>query len=451
LVPAKLREKTHRDFASLRDHWQEGAPIEVMSYEWLGRANAADFLEDFKPDLIMGDEVQALSNPRAARSRRFVRYCAEHSPKLMLLSGTLTSRSLMDFHHLLALALGASAMPLPAPREEARVWARAVDEKVKGRARPGALRFFLPAKTKPSLANIRQAIGARIQQTRGVVATTTESVDVPIHVDTFAPELPELITYHLDNLSKLKVAPDGQEALPQDVYRHTRTLAAGFFYQWKPPPPKPWAIARSAWKSYAQDILDQEDPRFDSELQVANGVRNGLLNDGGVLEGWQHLRDTFTPNSVPVWLSEDVLREVLKRDTGNSLIWVEHRAVGYKLAELTGYPYFGRLGLAEDGRSIEDHKSGSAILSITANAEGRNLQHFNHNLVVTPPASGRTWEQLIGRTHRPGQVETVTFDVNTGPMASQFAQAFKDARFIQATTGQPQKLLLADVLSDFKP
>ena len=55
LVPAKLREKTHRDFASLRDHWQEGAPIEVMSYEWLGRANAADFLEGFKPDLIMGD------------------------------------------------------------------------------------------------------------------------------------------------------------------------------------------------------------------------------------------------------------------------------------------------------------------------------------------------------------------------------------------------------------
>ena len=451
LVPAKLREKTERDFAELRKHWQEGAPIRIESYEKLGRVSGAEILDTYKPDQITGDEVHALKNPRAARSRRFVRYCREHKPKLLLMSGTLASRSLMDFHHLLALSLGAEAMPLPAPREECKTWARAVDEKVKGRGRPGALRFFLPPKTKPSLANIRGAVGDRLYQTRGVVNTTKETVEASIVIEPFDQKLPSLIDFHLDNLIRNKVAPNGEDALPQDVYRHARTLVSGFFYQWDPPPPKAWAIARSVWKSYALEILEREDERFDSELQVANGVRRGVLDDGGALATWQNIRDTFKPNSVPVWLSDAPLREALKRDTGETLIWVEHRAVGFKLADLTGLPYFGRLGRTEDGRSVEDHASGSAILSIAANSEGRNLQHFAHNLVITPPASGRTWEQLLGRTHRPGQLsDGVGVDVMLGhpSIHGQMLQALKDAKFIAATTGQPQKLLLADFTVD---
>ena len=451
LVPAKLREKTERDFAELRKHWREGAPIRIESYEKLGRVSGAEILDTYQPDQITGDEVHALKNPRAARSRRFVRYCREHEPALLLMSGTLASRSLMDFHHLLALSLGVVNMPLPAPRDEAKVWARAVDEKVKGRARPGALRFFLPPKTTASLSNIREAVGNRLHQTPGVVNTTKETVEASIIIEPFDQPLPSLIDFHLDNLTGNKTAPDGQEALPQDVYRHARTLVAGFFYQWQPAPPKPWAIARKAWKSYALEVLEEEDPRFDSELQVANGVRRGDLHDGGALAGWQGIRDTFVPNSVPVWLTLDPLEEVIRRDTGSTLIWVEHVAVGEKLAAMTGLPYFGRLGLTADGVSIETHKKGSAILSIAANSEGRNLQHFHHNLVVTPPASGRTWEQLLGRTHRPGQLaDEVGVEVMLGhpTVRAQMAQAVKDARFIQATTGQSQKLLLADFSVD---
>lgn len=505
LVPAKLRKKTERDFEELREHWQEGVRPEIVSYAKLGVVSGAQLLEESKPDLIIADEVQALSNSTASRSKRFVRYCQEHEPKLFLLSGTLTSRSLMDFHHFLALALGIEAMPLPAPRKEAKVWARAVDEKVVSRARPGALRLLLPPKEKPSLKNVRLAVGRRIRETPGVVATTTESVEVPIIIEPFHPKLPRAILHHFENLIQRKTTPIGEEAFPQDIYRHARTLANGFYYRWDPAPPRPWSIARSAWKSFANNILEMgdlapplfrakagvfeafgkteeeafealsvelDDPDyglrdakkeqlleemqctamyFDSELQVANGVRYGQLKDDGVLKAWQDIRKTFTPNSVPEWVTTSILQEALERDTGHSLIWVEHRATAAMLSKLSGLPYYGRLGMSEKGDFIGDHKKGSAILSIAANAEGRNLQHFSHNLVINPPASGKIWEQLLGRTHRPGQkADTITVEVMLGhpTITGQLVQARRDARFIQSTTGQPQKLLLADFTTD---
>jgi hypothetical protein len=447
IVPAKLKLKTEREFSELRKHWIEISTPTIVSYEWLGRVNAETFLDDLEPDFIAADEAHKLKNPRAAVSRRFVRYGMKGTATMLVMSGTVANRSLLDFHHLLALTVGVEGMPLPAPREEAKTWAAAVDEKVNGRARPGALRFFLPPKAKPSLANIRAAVGKRIHETPGVVNTTRKSVEASIIVDTFNPTLPGIVEHHLHNLTANKTAPNGDEALPSDVYRHARTLCSGFFYQWDPPPPRDWCIARAAWKNYARDVLEEEDERFDSELQVANGVRRGVLEDGGALARWQAVRDDFKPNAVPVWLTTSILEEALEHDTGRSIIWVEHIATGIKLSEMSGLPYFHRLGLTSEGAFIGDHKGGSLIASIAANAEGRNLQRYAHNLIITPPASGRTWEQLLGRTHRPGQqADEVMVDVMLGSptIAEQMRQAIKDARFIAATTGQAQKLLQAD-------
>lgn len=447
IVPAKLKQKTIIEFAELAKHWQH-TDIKVISYEWLSRIGAAEFLDEFQPDLVIADEAHKLKNPSASVTRRVVRYLRDTRAIFLPMSGTVANRSLMDFHHLLALAVGAETMPLPAPAAECKVWAQAVDEKVKGRARAGALRFLLNDDEKPSLSNIRSAVGRRIHQTFGVVNTQKKSVDASIVVSTFSPRMDKYIEQLIRNLISARVTPTGEEAMPTDVHRHLRTLVSGFFYRWDPPPPRAWSKARSWWKSYARDILEQEDERFDSELQVANGVDRGDLNDGGALDGWREIRDEFKPNSVPEWITEHPLREALKRDSGNTIFWVEHIATGQKLEEISGLPYYHRLGMSSEGDFIGQHKSGSLIASIASNAEGRNMQHYAHNVIVTPPASGRTMEQLMGRTHRTGQkADEVGFEIMTGhpSIVGHLQQAIADARFIHATTGQPQKLLLADI------
>jgi len=443
IVPAKLKEKTAREFAALSKDWQSGPAIEIVSYEWLGRVGAADFLDGF--DLVAADEVHKIRNPSAAVTRRVVRYLrANPGVAFLALSGTVASRSLMDFHHLLALTVGPEQMPLPQARTECKTWARAVDEKITTRGRPGALKLLLDEGTRPSLQAIREAVGSRIYQTAGVVNTIRKSVDASIVMELRKTEMHPSAEILVDDLINLKIAPNGDEAFPADVARHIRTLACGFYYVWDPAPPEDWLDGRRNWKRLARDILEREDEGLDSELQIANAIRSGAVSYGAdILEEWTEVRDTFKPNSVPVWIHDPPV----DKPTEPTIVWVEHRAAGRKLSELWGVPYFHRLGLDDAGNFIDD-ASGVIVASIASNSEGRNLQAWHRNLVITPPANGRTWEQLLGRTHRQGQTaDEVSVDVlvGHGMIRRQLRQAFDDARFIEATTRQPQKLLQTDL------
>jgi hypothetical protein len=121
----------------------------------------------------------------------------------------------------------------------------------------------------------------------------------------------------------------------------------------------------------------------------------------------------YKPNPKPRWLDEEIpaldyAAQWLKTHP-RGLVWVTHVFFGRKLEELTGVPLFGA-GQGENGRPmIEDYAGrGPAIVTVGANAEGRNLQYgWSDNLVLTPPSTGREWEQLLGRTHREGQTAKV--------------------------------------------
>jgi len=167
------------------------------------------------------------------------------------------------------------------------------------------------------------------------------------------------------------------------------------------------------------------------------------------------VRDEYRINSVPVWISTSVLEKTATLLRVPTIAWVEHQAAGEKLAEISGLPYFHRKGLDATGNVIDDHDPGSSLIaSIASNSEGRNLQAWSRNLVLTPPANGRSWEQLLGRTHRTGQLEdeiSVSILIGHPMIKDQLAQAVADARYIQATSGNPQKLLLSNLGSMFKP
>jgi len=89
------------------------------------------------------------------------------------------------------------------------------------------------------------------------------------------------------------------------------------------------------------------------------------------------------------------------------------------------------------------------ICSIDAHGTGKDLQGYANHLVTTPPASGVKWEQLLGRSHRPGQLaDEVAFQVyaHTRETEGSFRNAVRDALYIEQTTGQKQKLNYADRL-----
>jgi hypothetical protein len=76
------------------------------------------------------------------------------------------------------------------------------------------------------------------------------------------------------------------------------------------------------------------------------------------------------------------------------------------------------------------------------------LQRWSRNLVVAPPTSGKAWEQLLGRTHREGQqADEVSFEVflPIQELKDCFERARADAKYLEETYGNRQKLNYADI------
>lgn len=494
LIPAKLRHKTKKEWSELNYHWVLPNYVRTVSYEELGREAAADLLEKYQPDLIIGDEIHKLKNPKAARTRRVKRYMAAHpDTKVLAMSGTITKRSLLDFAHILKWVFGHSAkkgdkivtvapdMPLPDDYYDLELWADALDERKgqKKRADPGALRvlctedeheLWLESDEEGRRRIARRAYRRRLVETPGVVSTKETPIDASILVSglvvTDNGESP--ITAAFTHLRNEWETPDGW-SIPDGLvmHRHARELAMGFYYRWNPRPPDDWLSARYLWHSYVRRTLAHSQ-KYDSEGQLRNAMKRNevkesdipIFNEDGeliasksnyeVLQDWLEIKDTFIPNTETVWIDDYYLQQVVKwAKKYEGIIWVEHTCVGEKLQALTGLPYYAELGVDKrSGANIESHKKGSMIASIESNYEGRNLQHYNRNLMVSMPPNGLQVEQWMGRTHRDGQEEDeVYFDIllTCAEHVTAFWQAMADAKYTLDLTGSPQKLLLADV------
>lgn len=457
VVPGSLRDKTHYEFDQLDKHWRRHENLEVVSYSLIAHKKHRELLWDMRPDLIICDEAQELAHRTTATTTRMEHYL-ESNPETIFaaLSGTITKRSLHEFHHLLRWTHGPETMPLPFSHDEMSEWALAIDEKVDWHRRmsPGALRVFVGDGTKDiDIDEARAALSARLVDTPGVLATQEQTVDASIRVRYWYPELPETLKEALETLRTTGELPSGDIAeRPADVWRHARTLCCGVVDRWVPPPPDEWLTARRAWSRYVREQLEMREPGLDSPSVVKDAVRCGALWDGGRLEKWEAIEPTYTISSVPEWVDDDPLRQAaaeVEKIGRPTLVWVHSRAVGHRLSQITGWPYFGRGGLDASGRPIEQSPIENVIVSVPANSRGRNLQAWSSNFVLQPSESGAVMQQLMGRTHREGQeahdVEFV-FSIGDSAVYSGLRQAFRDAEYIQSVTGEPQKLLIADVI-----
>lgn len=459
LIPAKLKHKTQREMEQYAKHFNMPPLFEIMSYEMLSRDKGQGQLLAYAPDMILSDECHRLKNPKAACTKRIGRWMKEHPETIFLgVSGTITRKSIMDYAHLLRWALKDNA-PIPDGWRESKEWSLALDENLPfewERYLPGALmlmgtkaeRAAYDDAPRKSLQLARQVYSRRLTETPGVVSVQGTYVGSSLSIEQVLYKQPDIVKEHFKKLRDTWQTPDGLDIMEAPVFwAHARQYACGFYYKWTNRPPKEWTEARKAWATFVRKAIVNNRRGLDTEFQIAGAVLRGEY-ECPEYEIWKDIKDSFKPVVESVWLDNGVLERCKQWAEKNAgIIWTEHVAFGERLSEFTGLPYYGQKGLNAQGEPIED-ASGPIIASIQSNGEGRNLQRWSDNLIVSCPPSAATMEQLLGRTHRHGQdAEEVCVDVLIKCVEDWdgFESCIKQAHYIKNSTQQDQKLLCSDI------
>jgi len=113
---------------------------------------------------------------------------------------------------------------------------------------------------------------------------------------------------------------------------------------------------------------------------------------------WCEVEPTYTPAVEAVWLDKYLITAALKAAHSAGpppLIWYSHRAVAQELAR-------GGLEVCPPGEYPRGPARPLAV-SVASHGTGVNLQQWARSFVLCPPSGPAALEQLIGRTHRPGQ------------------------------------------------
>jgi hypothetical protein len=459
LVPSSLKNQlTTRDFFDYGRHFKLPLDrITVVSYDALSIATGAFVLDRVEPDLIVADEVHHIARISSARTKRFIRYLQTHpSTRFCGMSGTITRRSLRDMSHLCEIALRGNS-PMPYRWSDLQEWADALDP-IRDPIPIGALKAFInphDPRLKMGPDEQRQAaregFRARLVDTAGVVATSESWEGASLVVTALRPQVPKTVQAALDNLFKTWEVGGEEIEDKMRLVEIAKQLAIGFYYKWLWPndiPDREWLDARAAWHKAVRLILQRSRAGLDSPLLVTRAVMSGVIDDAATVEAWvawKLVKDRPLPPVEPVWIDDFAIQAALawaKAQTEPSIIWYSHTAVGDALSD-GGYQVYGS---GMDAGEADPAHEPVIVCSIRAQGTGKNLQRYARSLVVEPPASGATTEQLLGRTHRPGQLaDEVNYDyfMHTPELEGAPLRAVADALYVQQTQGQRQKLLVA--------
>lgn len=453
--------------------WPGVPTTHVMPYSLLSRDKATTFLSQIRPDVIIGDEADALSDPGATRTGRVLRYYDQApTTKGVMMTGSITSDSLMDYAHLAAISLK-EASPVPIDGAVTKDWCRAIDP-AEYRAPIGALhRLMEPGES------IYDALRRRLHGTLGVISTAVNSSPAVNVIEVRpVPDIPDVVTQALNDLRATWVRPDGEELLDAlSVARCARELACGFFYYWHFPNGEPavlvdeWLAKRKAWRRELRDKLKAKEEHLDSPLLCARAAMRAWGDDPNKVSALDadDVPDRLPDVELPVWKANHWpawrdIRDAVKPVTRTQRlhpylaedaaawghdykgpIWYDSRAFGEWVAEIGEFTLHGggpgageRLGLERGKRSI--------VASIKSHGRGRNgLQDiFAEQLIAQTPASASLMEQLLGRLCRPGQKARAVMGwlyAHTIEMQAAVVQVTRRAAYVERTTGQPQKIL----------
>lgn len=410
LVPGSMREATNEHFALLRTQWKLPADTLLRTYNYISNLpRKGESLEDLfgagrGPTMIICDEADKVRNIRtAACGRQIADYMVAHPECIfMVVTGTCDVEGLLDYGHLLDWCLR-DRSPLPRTAHELQDWSDVVD---KGDMRKAQwICQDLGIDQTSTLKQIRAAYRDRLTSTPGVIIEDSPFEDVPLTVAEHC--IDPGCDRDFQRLRELGQRPDGADLASGDedeltsIWPVARRMGRGLCYVWDPKPPREWMKARSAYFSWVRnsDFLTERVARYwATEYDVP------------VWLAWQVIRDSYTPQTRVLWLSDAVIEQC--EDWGRQapgIIWADDPPFGEELARRTGWTYYG----AGNRPRIEDAPGDRpCIASRRAHGTGKNLQfQWSRMLFVAPPNTSAAFEQNVGRLHREGQIHPVHVDI----------------------------------------
>ncbi len=479
----------------------------IMSYTLVSAGDGLDNLFTMQPELIIADEVHCLKNKQSARTKRIMEYLKECHPQFVGMSGTITSKSIKDYHHLMLAALGLGA-PVPTLARTMHHVDDAIncDAEDRTRANDYGIRLMKPflswAKEhfpdeefkRGETESYRRAFRHRMHMTPGIVATGDAEFGVSLSItnleipkETLAKEPGfERVLKLLAEVDDPMITPNGDDIDHGfHKYKWKRELVNGFYHLLSWPEAEGYAERKNITVAAADEILIRAQDHlalkqdYYSELRqffkdapkhldtpMLVGLemsRNGSERVGDELyAAWLEAKEAdfegrpdrdaemirvspFKVNAAVTWAKQ----------FGTGIIWTWHPEFGQWVVEALQEAGVDAVWCPAGDDFIEDLgdplRGGKgdciAVASIAGHGTGRNLQAFERCLMLEFPREPIQAEQTIGRIHRPGQ-EKDHVDVYT-MLSLDFdhhnrAACLNDAIYIQQSTGQHQKIVYAD-------
>lgn len=470
----------------------------IMPYSLLSTPDSVDLIDAIKPELVVLDEAHLIKRRDAARTRRMLDYLEEHKPLVVAMSGTMTSKGIFEYYHMIRHCLGKNT-PLPLIVNQALEWSAVIDanaspsEAMAGPLLPlvnWANANFKDCQASGTSSGVRTAYRLRLTTAPGVVATSDQEIGTSLLMaNVRVPEQVEdsrkKLQYFQEQVEKEWLTPQGD---PIDhaihKYKWLYELTAGFYNELRWPEAENWAKRKQISLKEAEGELELAKMHLALHNVYVRKLRD-FLKDGGLpgmdtpmlvgLEIQKNGTKNIPEELVSAWVAmkkyewegmpdrephairvcDYKIQHLLQwaRDTQGrgegGIIWVYHQEIGLWIyEELLKAGLEAQHAPAGENESIldPDNRKKIFVASLGAHSTGKNLQHFHNQIFLQWPRQAPMAEQAIGRTHRNGQTADclIIWTINTSLFDDQvFAATLNDAVYVQQTTGTRQKILYA--------
>jgi len=411
-----------------------------------------DLLSTLAPDLIVADEAHYLKNKQSNRTKRFIRYFQENpSCKFLGLSGTITNKSLLDYDHLLYISLRERA-PIPFDKYRLQAWAACLDpdgEPTKADILSmSPLHKWAEEHFPKSASNwtmdfrekIRKSYRLRLFTTPGVIITVPGSCSASLYLVNSNIPHSKKVKKALKDLDSFWMLPNKEPLADASIKSSAyKNLSLGFYYTWdwgETGVDEEWLQAKRRLNREIGIVLRYSSLEGrDSPALVKKWVEAGGGNDRlrKAYWTWENIKHRASPKTVPIWICKEKIEYISKYLRNSSvpiIAWYKSLAIEEAFRE-EGFDIYGA--------GSSPPKGDTCLASIAVHGKGRNLQQYSNCLIMEPPSGGAAFEQLLGRTHRSGQLADAVY-WHYLDYGNSLKRAKSHAEYIEQSTGTIQKL-----------